>query len=130
MTRKYINEAKTHATRLINESGLFENKNTFDHVMPFIDYVQRAGATLHTRYENQCNGFPWDKDNSFTERYDRATEKREATLLRRAAQFGFEITQDFNEKRDGAFIRLQGDPRGWPVELIINHRTVRLGDKA
>jgi hypothetical protein len=125
MTRKYINESKTHAARLLSEA--MENKNTFDDIIPFVDYLQRQGAVLHTRYENMCNGFPWDKDNTFTEKYEQKTDKLEKTLLKNAQEFGIAVTNDVNEKRDGIFIRIQGDPRGWPIELIVNRRTVSLG---
>lgn len=127
MTRKYINEAKTHAVKLLSDA--MPEKDWFSDVIPFVDYLQRAGATLHTRYENQCNGFPWDQDGEFTEKYDKATEKRENTLLSKAQEFGLVVTRDVNERRDGAFIRLQTDPRGWPVELIVNGRSTRLGGK-
>lgn len=126
MSRKHLKEAKFQATRAIAENM---NKNTFDEAIPFVDYLNRAGATLHTRYENQCS-YEW----ACTEKYEGATDKREKTLLKNASEFGFTVTDDVNEKRPGSFIRLQGDPRGWPIELIFNtpdtRNTYRLGGKS
>jgi hypothetical protein len=124
MTRKYINEAKQHACRLIDQFPLFAEKDLLTEIIPFVDYLQRQGALLHTRYENQCS-YAW----ACTEEYEAKTEKLENTLLKNAKAFGFAETRDVNEKSSLAFIRLQRDPRGWPIELIINGRSIRLGGK-
>lgn len=112
MSKKYVREAKFRAAAAMAEHL---NKNTFNEAIPFVDYLNRAGATLHTRYENQCS-YEW----ACTEEYERVTDKRQKTLLKNASEFGFIVTDDVNEKREGAFIRMQTDPRGWPIELIFN----------
>jgi hypothetical protein len=126
MTRRYINEAKQSAMRLINGSKLFDDKGTFDEVIPFIDYLQRQGATLHTRYENECS-YEWACNDP---KYILKTENIQNKIIERCVEFGFDLTNDVNEKREGAYFRFQTDPRGWPIELIINGRSVRLGGKA
>jgi hypothetical protein len=128
MTNKYVTEAKAYAVKAIRQK--FKDKNTFDDIIPFVDYLNRAGARLHTRYENQCNGFDWDKNGKYTENYDRVTDLLEASLLKRALVFGFKETRDVNERRRGAFIRLQTDPRGWSIYLIIDGREYALGGRA
>lgn len=121
MTRKYINEAKHHAAVALGEAT---GKGIFSECRAIVDYLQRAGATLHTRYEAACS-YEW----ADTPEYERHTEKREATLLRTAKDWGMNITTDCNERRPGVWVRLQTDPRGWPVVLYINGREHRLGGK-
>lgn len=129
MSRKLIWEAKERVIKALNDMPEFDGKPSFE-IRPFIDYLNRAGVSLHTRYENQCNGFEWDHNGDYTERYDNATDSREKTFLKKAQEFGFQVTDDVNEKRQGAFIRLQTDPRGWPIELFLNGRSYRLGGRA
>ena len=124
---RYVMEAKEGAVKRLAEST---GKNGFD-LIPFIDSLQRAGAALHTRYENECNGFPFDNDGSFAAKYEAATERREDSLLKLAATMGFMECASFetDEKKTGLFIALQRDPRGWPVVLVIEGREYRLGGK-
>lgn len=134
MTRKHIDENKNYARAFI---GAAFNLNQFSpEVRDFVDYLQRAGARLHTRYEHACNGYSPDHGGYWDERDDAKTEKLERTLLERARDFGLIVTDDVNQQGEHGkvFIRLQGDPRGWPVEIISGQdgytRTIRLGGKA
>ena len=125
--RRHIIESKEQALKLLAQHT---NENGFE-LMPFIDYLQRAAATLHSRYENLCNGFPFDKDNTFTESYEAATDKREKTLFKKAAEKGFQECGQYeiDEKDSGLWVALQRDPRGWPLILKIDGREVRLGGR-
>ena len=125
--RRFIIESKDTAVSSLAEST---GENGFD-IVPFVDYLQRASATLHSRYENLCNGFPFDKDGSYTESYESKTDKMEKTLMRRAAEKGFQECGQYeiDEKKKGLFIALQRDPRGWPLILKIDGQEVRLGGK-
>ena len=124
---RYVMEAKEGAVKRLAEST---GKNGFD-LRDFIDAIQRAGAALHTRYENECNGFPFDKDGSYAAKYEAATERRERSLIEKAKEQGFTECASFetDTKRLGLFVALQRDPRGWPVILVIEGREYRLGGK-
>lgn len=88
-------------------------------------YLNRAGATLNTRWANECS-YEWAGNS---ERYCKATESREKTLLANAVKAGLTITRDVNERRNGAFIMLQTDPRGWPITLFVNGLEYSLGGR-
>jgi hypothetical protein len=96
-------------------------------IYSFVNYLQRAGKGLHTRFVNICNGFPWDKDNTFTEGYEKRTYKRVETLLEKAYKWGLTPTDDPDEHRKGAYLRIQTDPRGWPIHVILDGRVYYLG---
>lgn len=125
--KKYIEESKRTAAKAIGQA--LPELNTFDSILPLVDQLQRAGASLHTRYENLCNGFPWDKDGQHTAKYEAATDRKEARLIELCADHGIALTRDVNEKREGVFLFIQSDPRGWPIVLFINGREYRLGGK-
>lgn len=125
--RRYIMQAKEGA---INALAKSTGRNGFD-LIPFIDSIQRRGAALHTRYENECNGFPFDDDGTLTEKYRESTERRERNLFALAEKMGFTPcpSQEIDEKKTGLFIALQTDPRGWPVILKIEGREYVIGGK-
>ncbi len=78
-----------------------------------VDYLQRASAILHTRYENACS-YAW----ASTEQYERQTASREACILATLREHGLADCAEF-----------QTDPRGWPLVLRLNGREYRLGGK-
>lgn len=127
--KKYIEEAKRNAARAIAKNAKLTADSVFDDVLPLMDELQKTGASLHSRYENLCNGFPWDKDGSYTEKYERATDKKEEKIIQLCAAHGIAATHDVNERREGVFIMLQRDPRGWPIVLYVSGREYRLGGK-
>ena len=73
--KKYIEESKRTAGRAISEA--LPHLDVFREVLPLVDELQKQGAALHTRFENLCNGFPWDKDGTHTARYEAATDNKE-----------------------------------------------------
>lgn len=125
--KKYVEDSKRTAARAISEA--LPHLDVFREVLPLVDQIQRQGAALHTRFENQCNGFPFDKDGSYAARYDAATERKESKVIQLCADQGIELTHDVNEKRAGVFLMLQRDPRGWPIVLFVTGREYRLGGK-
>ena len=125
--KKYIEESKRTAGRAISEA--LPHLDVFREVLPLVDELQKQGAALHTRFENLCNGFPWDKDGTHTARYEAATDNKEARLICLCADHGIALTRDVNEKREGVFLRIQSDPRGWPIALHVSGREYRLGGK-
>lgn len=125
--KSYIEESKRTAARAISQA--LPALDIFGEVLPLVDELQKQGAALHTRFENLCNGFPWDKDGTHTERYERATDKKESKLIQLCADHGIALTHDVNEKRAGVFLMLQRDPRGWPIALFVTGREYRLGGK-
>lgn len=78
-----------------------------------VNYLQRAGACLHARYENACS-YEW----AYTEQYEKGTEGRERRIMERIKQAQFPGTLTF-----------QGDPRGWPLVFTIDGREYRLGGR-
>jgi hypothetical protein len=63
---------------------------------------------IHRVHERQCNGY-----QTFDHREDEAAvkrdEKREASLILKAQSLADQI---------GAYLYVQGDPRGWPLHLV------------
>lgn len=120
--RKYALEAKERAVKALAEA--FPDKDTWQEIVPFIDWIQRRGKGLHSRYENECN-YQW----AGTEAYQKKTEAFEASLLKRCKAFGFEhIRHNYSSPpQEGNHIYLQTDPRGWPIVLIVSGHEYRLG---
>lgn len=83
--------------------------------------LHRYAKTLHRISENQCNGHPKIK-----------TEYRYGKMYQYSVED--EAWRDRDEKREASYnqkiagicekhawvFELQGDPRGWPLKLIIN----------
>ena len=125
--KKYIEDAKRQAAKAISRA--MPELDIFDSVLPLVDSVQKIGAALHGRYENLCNGFPWDQDGDYTAKYEKMTDNKEARLIRLCADHGIALTHDVNEKREGVFLYIQTDPRGWPIVFYVSGREYRLGGK-
>ena len=117
--KKYTKEAILQAARAIAE-GM--DKNTFSEAIPFAERMNKAAKSLQRRYENECS-YEWAN----TPQYIKRTENMEAKIIKECTEFGFDMTSDVNEKRAGAWFRLQTDPRGWALVLIVNGSEYRLG---
>lgn len=120
MSRSDITRAKTVV--VCNLIRAMPDKSPI-HCASMVDYIQRVGAGLLTRYIKASNE-PVDNN------YIRITELKEAALLKTAREYGIAITNDENERRtDHVYLRLQDDCRAWPVVLYINGSEHRLGGK-
>lgn len=121
MSRGDINKAKTVATGAIIRT--MPDKMPI-HASRIVDYFQRAGAYLHTRYECSCNGM--DRQGRVTGKaFIARTDKLEHSLLANAQLYGFSVVPD-----EAPSIALQRDPRGWPIILTLQGREYRLGGKS
>jgi len=103
----------------------FPDRDTFAEVMPFVDYLQRAGATIRKRYENECS-YEWAANDP---KYTASTESREKKLMQRAADFGLKPCDYYavDKKESGHYIAMQGDCRGCPVIVRIGIRSYSIG---
>ena len=73
--------------------------------------LARLAASLHRRYEAACS-----YQYANTEKYERATERREAKA------------RDLAAKIPGLTVEHQRDPRGWPLILKLDGEEIgRLG---
>lgn len=89
--------------------------NTPWEIAAFVEDLDKMGAALRRRYEAQCS-YEWAN----TEAYEKRTDKMEAKLQNMATEF---------VKGTSIGVKLQRDPRGWPVVIGICGSEFYLGGR-
>ena len=90
----------TYTARALGNRNLLDSPDN-------IEKLISIGKSLHRLYEKQCNGF-CDYQGNWDEKASDRADKREENLNKKAQAIAKEI---------GAYIYMQGDPRGATIYI-------------
>ena len=89
---------------------IFDQINFTEEQLSDLKTLHRYAKTLHRLDENSCNGWPtWDHREDVAWRA--RDEKKEKSIICKIKNI---------EAKNKWYIELQGDPRGWPMKLMVN----------